>query len=407
VYVWIHGGGLATGSSNQHDGTKFVRETGIIVVTINYRLGVLGFLAHPALTAAQGESGNYGFMDQQQALRWVRRSIASFGGDPHRVTIGGESTGGWSVCRHLSAPGSRGLFAGAVIESGSCFSWPQADADSLADQVTSQVGCPATADPAAIACLRQVPVQALLDAANNWFGPLLVNTTPTLPQDPFVAVTSGAFTRVPVLIGANRDEGRSFTQGDVDWTQAQYEQWVRDNFGPDDDAILAHYPWPATSDRWTGAYLEAAVLTDGGFLAGIGGCSGRSLTNTIAGYVPTFSYQFDHRTGPGLTPIPGYVWGAGHAAERRLAHDMVAWWGNFVRTGAPGTVDGTAWPRLDASLGPKAQPLSLRAGGRSTPITDARLSAQHQCDFWDSLFAPEQAARRDAPLRNKAPPLRL
>jgi para-nitrobenzyl esterase len=199
VYVWIHGGGLATGSSNQHDGTRFVRETGIIVVTINYRLGVLGFLAHPALTAAQGESGNYGFMDQQQALRWVRRNITAFGGDPHQVTIGGESAGGWSVCGHLTAPGSRGLFARAVSESGSCFSWSQADADSFAGQVASPVGCPATADPAAIACLRQVPVQALLDAASNWFGPLLVNTTPTLPKDPFQAVTTGAFTRVPVL----------------------------------------------------------------------------------------------------------------------------------------------------------------------------------------------------------------
>jgi carboxylesterase type B len=429
VYVWIHGGGLVNGSSNQHDGTKIVRETGIIVVTLNYRLGVLGFLAHPALTAAQGESGNYGFMDQQQALRWVRRNIAAFGGDPHRVTIGGESAGGWSVCGHLSAPGSRGLFAGAVIESGSCISWPQADADSFADQVASPVGCPATADPAAIACLRRMSVQALLDAGNNWFGPLLVSNTPTLPQDPFLAVTSGAFNRVPVLIGANRDEGRTFTDGDIGWTQAQYEQWVRDNFGPDADAVLAHYPWPATSDRFTGAYLEAAILTDAGFLAGIGGCSGRFLTNAIAGYVPTFSYQFDHRTGPGVRPLPGYVWGAGHAAElaymwpsfdngipiaptfnaaeRRLAHDMVAWWGNFIRSGAPGSVRGTSWPRLDASLGPKARLLSLRAGGRSTSISDARLSAQHHCDFWDALFAPEQAARPDSALRNKAPSVRL
>jgi carboxylesterase type B len=428
VYVWIHGGGLATGSSNQHDGTKIVRETGIIVVTINYCLGALGFLAHPALTASQGESGNYGFMDQQQALRWVRRNIAAFGGDPHRVTIGGESAGGWSVCGHLSAPGSRGLFAGAVTESGSCFSWPQADADSFADQVTSPVGCPATADPAAIACLRRVSVQALLDAANNWFGPLLVNTTPTLPQDPFLAVTSGAFTRVPVLIGANRDEGRSFTQGDVDWTQQIYEQWVRDNFGPDADAILAHYPWPATSDRWTGAYLEAAILTDGGFLAGIGGCSGRFLTNAIAGYVPTFSYQFDHRTGPGLTPIPRIHMGGGprrrarlHVAQLRQRHPdrpdlqrrratpgprhgrMV---GQLHPHRRPGSVGGTAWPRLDVSLGPKAQLLSLRAGGHSIPITDARLSAQHQCEFWDSLFAPQQAAHPDTALRHNAPSVR-
>jgi para-nitrobenzyl esterase len=84
-----------------------------------------------------------------------------------------------------------------------------------------------------------------------------------------------------------------------------------------------------------------------------------------------------------------------NAAERRLAHDMVAWWGRFVRSGSPGTVDGTTWPRLDPSLGPRARLLSLRAGGRSTPITDARLSAQHQCDFWDPLFAPEQAARSE------------
>jgi hypothetical protein len=96
-----------------------------------------------------------------------------------------------------------------------------------------------------------------------------------------------------------------------------------------------------------------------------------------------------------------------NAAERRLAHDMVAWWGNFIRAGAPDTVDGTAWPRLDASLGPRARLLSLRAGGRSTPITDARLSAQHQCDFWDALFAPEQTARRDTPLNSNAPSARL
>jgi para-nitrobenzyl esterase len=96
-----------------------------------------------------------------------------------------------------------------------------------------------------------------------------------------------------------------------------------------------------------------------------------------------------------------------NAAERRLAHDMVAWWGNFVRTGAPSSASGTAWPRLRPSRGTNAQLLSLRAGGRSTPITDARLSAQHQCDFWDSLFAPQQAARPDASLRNKAPSVRL
>jgi carboxylesterase type B len=107
VYVFIHGGGLTNGSSNQADMAPIVRLTGVVGVTFNYRLGVLGFLGLHGLTAESGESGNYGLMDQQAALRWVQRNIASFGGDPERVTVGGESAGGWSVCMHLSAPGSR------------------------------------------------------------------------------------------------------------------------------------------------------------------------------------------------------------------------------------------------------------------------------------------------------------
>ena len=120
VYVYIHGGGLTTGDGSYFNMEKIVRETGVIGVTFNYRLGVFGFLAHPGLTAEQGESGNYGFLDQQAALRWLRRNVAAFGGDPSRVTVGGESAGGWSVCAHLVSPGSRGLFAQAIIQSGSC-----------------------------------------------------------------------------------------------------------------------------------------------------------------------------------------------------------------------------------------------------------------------------------------------
>ena len=109
VYVFIHGGGLVNGSSNQAGGEKIVRETNAIVVTMNYRLGVFGFLGLPGLQSSRG-NGNFGFLDQQAALRWVRRNIAAFGGDPRQVTVGGESAGGWSVCAHLTAPGSRGLF---------------------------------------------------------------------------------------------------------------------------------------------------------------------------------------------------------------------------------------------------------------------------------------------------------
>jgi carboxylesterase type B len=385
VYVFIHGGGLVNGSSNQADMAAMVRATGVIGVSLNYRLGVFGFLGLPALTAEAGESGNYGFMDQQAALRWIARSIAAFGGDPRRVTVGGESAGGFSVCGHLVAPGSRGLFARAMIQSGSCITRTQSQAEAAGAAVAQAVGC------TTLACLRSTPVGALLDAPSGGFA--LVRGTPTIPPDPREAVRTGQFSRVPVVIGANRDEGRTFTQGLIGFTREQYESYVNTNFPA---GTLARYPWPARSDQFTAAYLAGAIVTDSGAAAGIGGCSNRALTRDLARWTPTWAYEFDHRTGPGLTPIPGYVWGAGHAAElaylfpsfdngtpiaptfnaaeRQLARDMKHAWGSFVLRGSPG------WPRWPFTE-------SLRAGGRSRPITDAVVAAEHQCAFWDSPAA--------------------
>jgi carboxylesterase type B len=383
VYVFIHGGGLVNGSSNQADMAAMVRATGVVGVSLNYRLGVFGFLGLPALTAEAGESGNYGFLDQQAALRWIARSVAAFGGDPRRVTVGGESAGGFSVCGHLVAPGSRGLFAQAMMQSGSCITQTQSEAEAAGSAVSQAVGC------ATLACLRSKPAGVLLDAPSGGFA--LVRGTPTIPPDPREAVRTGRFARVPVVIGANRDEGRTFTQDFIGATKQQYEAYVTANYPP---GTLAHYPWPATSDQFTAAYLTGAIFTDSGTAAGIGGCTNRALTRDLAKWTPTWAYEFDHRTGPGLTPIPGYVWGAGHAAElaylfpsfdngtpiaptfnaseRRLAQDMKHAWGSFVLRGSPG------WPRYPLTE-------SLRAGGRSRPIGDAEIGAEHQCSFWDSL----------------------
>lgn len=398
VYFWIHGGGFTNGSSNQHDGTKIVRQTGVIVVTINYRLGLLGFLAHPALFAAQGDSGNYGFLDQQEALRWVHRNVAAFGGDPRRVTVGGESAGAFSVCGHLAAPGSRGLFAAAILQSGSCLAGTQAGAQAGGVRAATAAGCPPDGD--VVACLRATPVERLI--ATPLFASLVSGGT-TLPRPPNEAVAAGDFARVPVVVGANRDEGRTFAQGLDGADRATYEAAVRAEVGPAADAALARYPWPANPGRWTAAYLLGAIITDSGSY-GLGGCTDRDLSLTFARWVPTYAYQFDHRTGPGLLPLPGFVWGAGHAAElayfwpsfdngvpiaptfdageRRLARDMVQWWGQFVRAGRPGTVDGVRWPRFRDG----GQVLSLRAGGRSTLITDAQRAAQHRCGFWSTVL---------------------
>ena len=121
VYVFIHGGGFINGSSNQADMTEIVEKTDVVGISFNYRLGALGFFSHPDIVK---DLGDFGLMDQQAALRWVHDNIAVFGGDPTRVTIGGESAGGYSVCAHLAAPGSAGLFAQAMMQSGSCVSIP-------------------------------------------------------------------------------------------------------------------------------------------------------------------------------------------------------------------------------------------------------------------------------------------
>jgi len=381
VYVFIHGGGLTNGSSNQADMAAMVRATGVLGVSFNYRLGVLGFLGLPGLTAEAGESGNYGFQDQQAALRWIKRNVAAFGGDPARVTVGGESAGGWSVCGHLVAPGSRGLLSQAMIQSGSCLTRTQPAAEAAGTALATAVGC------TNVACLRNTSVARLIDAPSGGFA--LVRGTPTLPADPAVAVANGDFARVPVVIGANRDEGRTFAQGFIGATREQYEAWVGQNGGA---PVLTRYPWPAVADRFTAAYLIGAIMTDAGLIARIGGCPQRTLSHDFARWTRTWSYEFAHRTGPGLTPIPGYVWGAGHAAElaylfpsfdngtpiaptfnrgeRRLALEMKRAWGAFARGGSPG------WPTRGVQ--------SLRAGGQSRLISDASLAAEHQCEFWDA-----------------------
>ena len=403
VYVFIHGGGLQNGSSNQADGAPIVRSSDIVVVSLNYRLGVFGFLAHPALTKRQGESGNYGLMDQQAALRWVQRNIASFGGDPGRVTVGGESAGGWSVCTQLVAPSSRGLIDRAIIQSASCPSTTQRAAEASGLKVAQAVNC-AGDGAGALACLRRTAVGALIDVPSDSF-PAPVRGTRFLPRDPRLAIEAGRFDRVPVLIGANRDEGRTFTTGNIGWTEQQYSAWVGQSFGDQAAAVLARYPWPKNADKFTGAYLSGAILTDSGQVAGIGGCVNRELIKDFALHTPTWAYEFAHRNGPGLTPPEpvGYRWGAGHAAElaylspsfnngtpiaatfnageRALAGQMKRAWGAFVHGERPHTWGLPNWPRFDRT----DRVMSLRAGGKSTVITDRKIASQHQCGFWDGL----------------------
>ncbi|EYD76463.1 Carboxylesterase, type B [Rubellimicrobium mesophilum DSM 19309] len=402
VYVFIHGGGLMNGSSDQCDMTQFVARTGVVGVSLNYRLGVLGFLAHPALTAESGESGNWGLMDQQAALRWVRDNIGAFGGDPKRVTVGGESAGGWSVCAHLVAPGSEGLFSGAMVQSGSAASLPLQDAEALGLGIAEALGC---AGPDALARLRALPVARLIDLPYPGEVPHPVHFTPFLPSPIQEAIRAGAFQRVPVVIGATRDEGRTFMNESAGWTEAEYAAWVRDWFGGKAERVLAEYSWPADGGEFTGAYLAGEVVTDSGAFDGIGGCGNLRLTREMAQHTQVWAYEFAHRTGPGLTPEPmGFEWGAGHAAElaylfpsfdngtpiaprfgeaeRRLSREMTARWGAFVARGAPEAEGLAAWPAFNEG----GQVLSLRGKG-SMLVPEAEIARQHRWAFWEGLGA--------------------
>ena len=397
VYVFIHGGGFINGSSNQADATEIVESAGILGVSFNYRLGALGFFAHPAITQ---ESGDFGLMDQQAALRWVRDNIAAFGGDPARVTLGGESAGGYSVCAHLVAPGSAGLFSQAMMQSGSCISVPLVVGQKSAAEIADKVGC---TGPDAAACLRAAPAGKLIDVPYPGGAALPIDGAGILPIAPSKAVAEGDFQHVAIVIGANRDEGRTFRQTDIGWQESDYDKWVHQTFGDKADKVLADYPWPKNADAYTGAYLSGAIFTDAGLAVGIGGCTNFELTQAFAKYAPVYAYEFGNRTGPGLTREHGaYQWGAGHAAElaylfpsfnngepitplfnegeRALASSMKSYWGAFVRQGVPADKNGPAWPLFNGAQ----QVLSLQPGEGSFVLSPEMIKREHDCGLWDA-----------------------
>ena len=403
VLFMIHGGGLTTGAGDQHDGALIASTDHIMVVSINYRLGPFGFLDVPGLsTSALSSGGNFGLLDQEAALAWVHRNIAAFGGDPDRVTIAGESAGAWSVCALLTSPLVRGDFHGAIMESGSCPSLSPAQAQAAGLAFAQQAGC--TSAATAAACLRALPEARLLDASTS-YSPEFAYGGPDLPVPVAQAVATGHYTRVPLLIGDNHDEGRTFSQGLTGLTHQQYNQLVAQLYGSRAPAILARYRWSSYPHPYTAAYAIGDIWTDSGFLTGIGGCPNQNLAAQFASTTRTFFYQFDDLHAPGLNrDHPGYQWGAGHAMELaylwpsfnngyslydlltprqlELSRQMVRYWGAFTAFGAPEVPGQPAWPAYSSRL-----LMSLRPGDQSRMITAATYGAEHQCAFWNAAAA--------------------
>ncbi len=392
VMVWIHGGALVSGESNDYNPAKLVKD-GAIVVTINYRLGALGFLAHPALVGRKGgPSGNYGLMDQQAALRWVQRNIRNFGGNPRNVTIFGESAGGLSVLSQIASPTARGLFTKAIIESGA-YDLVQpslALAEASGEAFATKTGCASQT----AACLRGLSVQTILNDQGA-VGPNIDGKV--LTQSIGTALSRGEFNRVPVINGSNHDEWRLFVAitelSGVTVTAGNYKSMIETTAGvtpAEADVVISHYPLSSFANP---AEALGAVGTDAIFA-----CPALTVDTSVSKFVPTFGYEFNDENAPQrfLPPVSGFSYGAAHASEiqylfdlnvsafpgpltaaqQRLAASMKQYWTNFARRSFPSSFGEPPWPGFRNS----SQRIQSLDEPRPTVETD--FAAEHQCAFW-------------------------
>ena len=304
VLFYIHGGGFVAGSGAEprYDGARLAAR-GIVVVTVNYRLNALGFLAHPELTAESGFSGNWGLLDLIAALQWVSRNIAAFGGDPARVTIGGESAGSMAVSALMASPLARGLFARAIGQSGGLFSGA---AEPLPDRAAAEargLDFMQALGARTLAEMRAAPAELVLAAAPGLgFRPIVDGHVLPRPLDAIFA--EGAQNDVPLIAGWTKDEGFNFGWLKGGEAEDAYEAMVRERFGPAADEVLAHYPG--------GASAPASAAALGGDLVIINKTWAWIEAQKTTGKAELFRYRFDR-----APPVPQGWFGERDARDGR------------------------------------------------------------------------------------------
>lgn len=388
VMVWIHGGANAFGASDFYDPSAMVASENVIVVTVNYRLGALGFMAHPAINS--DSPVNLGVLDQQLALKWVRENIAAFGGDSGRVTLYGESAGALNTLTHLVSRRSHGLFQRAIIQSGGYMleTPTRAEAEARGIAFARRIGC--EGDDVAL-CMRDKPVAEILAGQGTvntdgaaYFQMVLDNVV--LHRSQQDALIAGDFSRVPLLNGATANEGNLF-YGDETTTQdydGAIEEFSRQNHKRP-EWTSAVYP---IGDHDVPRDAARLVLGDAEF-----SCPALQISSRASVFVPVFAYEFsdpDSAAGSGhfsdiyylFSFRDGTTYGIhGSATSQALAGTIQTYWANFARNGNPNGAGLAYWPEysLDSQnmLRLDAAEISAAAAGEEDGFAD-----RHNCHFW-------------------------
>jgi para-nitrobenzyl esterase len=412
VIVWIYGGGYINGSASMplYRGDRLAMK-GVIVVTIAYRLGPLGYLAHPELTreSPHHTSGNYGLLDQIAALEWVQRNIAAFGGNPKNVTVAGQSAGSMAVSMLMASPLAKGLFARAIGESGGIFEPLQlapgyriANAEHDGEKYAASLGA------GSIQQLRAMPAATLLGGSAGSVSHPVIDTY-VLPKSPYEAFAAGEQNDVPLLVGSNAEEARSLTDASH-VTAATFDGDLAHSFGALPPQLADAYPHTTDAeaqkarldmerdlrfgwDMWAWARLQAITGKSAVYYYSFRQQppfpAGSVYAGWGASHYAELWYVFEH--------LDQYPW-QWSASDRELADDISSYWVNFARTGDPNGSGLSNWPAFTIADG-KVAYLGKETGDPGGLVTVGGVPNAKSLGVFDAVYS----GVRGAPFGQSAP----